>query len=273
MTFQVKAKQDVQTNSMKSLHTISLIALLFFYLPANAQKMDIKAKDLLAKLDATNGGYEGFLAANDVQFTYTKVLHGHTRVSQEKLLFKGEHSLSTYNGEYKQQKGIIKRASVNGKGSMSIDDEMLTDEKAKKVAVFANSITFYWFSMMYKLSDPSTISSYLGQEQVDSVMYDKVKLVFDYSQLDKKANDEYLLYFNPDTHLVDIFLYSETNGDVLKNPKAKVFVTYKVVQGIHVPALRKHFKLNDKRKWIINGVYSFSDVKFDNGFTVEDFRL
>jgi len=108
---------------------------------------------------------------------------------------------------------------------MSIDDEMLMDEKSKKVAVYANSITFYWFTMMYKLSDPSTISTYMGQEKINEIVYDKVKLVFDYSQSDKKSHDEYLLYFNPETHLVDIFLYSATNGDVIKDPKSKVYVT------------------------------------------------
>lgn len=258
---------------MKSLHIIFPIALFFFYLPANAQKMDSKSKDLLGKLDAVNGGYESLLAVKDVKFNYTKVIHGNTRMSEEQLIFKGEHSVSTYKGEYKNQQGIIKRSSVNGMGTMSIDGQILSEEKSKKVAVYANNITFYWFTMMCKLSDPSTISTYLGQEKIDTVLYDKVKLVFDYSQLDKKSNDEYLLYFNPDTHLVDLFMYSETNGDVLKDPKAKVFVTYKIVQGIHVPVIRRHFKLNDKKKWAIYGVYSFSKVSFDNGFTIEDFRL
>jgi hypothetical protein len=243
------------------------------HLPLNAQKMDAKSKILLENLEAINGNYDSLIALNDVQFTYNKVIYGNTRTSQEKLIFKGEHSLSTYNGEYKQQQGIIKRSSVNGKGLMSIDDEILPDEKSKKVAVYANSITFYWFTMMYKLADPSTISTYLGQEKIDSVTYDKVKLVFDYSKLDKKANDEYLLYFNPETHLVDLFLYSETNGDVIKNPKAKVFVTYKVFQGVHVPVIRRHFKKNEKGEWDIYGVFSFLDVVFDNGFEIEDFDL
>lgn len=258
---------------MKSLYLVSFIAFFFFYLPANAQKMDVKSKDLLKKLDTTNGGYASLIKANDVEFTYTKVIHGNTRVSNEQLIFKGEHSLSTYNGEYKSQQGIIKRSSVNGKGTMSIDEQVLSEEKSKKVAVYANSITFYWFTMMYKLSDPSTISTYLGQEKIDSVTYNKIKLVFDYGQLDKKSNDEYLLYFNLDTHLVDVFMYSETNGDVLKNPKAKVFVTYKVVQGVYVPVIRKHFKPNEKGEWDIYGVFTFSDVVFDNGFVLEDFKL
>jgi hypothetical protein len=258
---------------MKSLHIFFFIALFLFHLPANAQRMDTKSKIFLEKLNEINGNYESLIALNDVQFTYTKVIHGNTRVSNEQLIFKGEHSLSTYNGEYKQQQGIVKRSSVNSKGAMSIDDKILTAEKSKKVAVYANSITFYWFTMMYKLSDPSTVSTYIGQETIDEMVYDKVKLVFDYSKLNKKSHDEYLLYFNPDTHLVDVFMYSETNGDVIKNPKAKVFVTYKVTQGIHVPAIRKHFKLNEKGEWGIYGVFTFSGVTFDNGFELEDFKL
>ena len=258
---------------MKFLHILFSIIFLTFCLTVNAQKMDAKSKVLLEKLSTLNGNYDSLIALNDVQFTYNKVIHGNTRTSQEKLIFKGEHSLSTYKGEYKQQQGIVKRSSVNGKGTMSIDDEMLMDEKSKKVAVYANSITFYWFTMMYKLSDPSTVSTYMGQERVDSIVYDKVKLVFDYSQLEKKSHDEYLLYFNPKTHLVDLFMYSATNGDVIKNPKAKVFVTYKVVQGIHVPVIRKHFKPNDKGEWGIYGVFTFLDVVFDNGFEIEDFKF
>jgi len=243
------------------------------HLPLNAQKMDAKSKILLENLEAVNGTYDSLLALNDVQFTYNKVIYGNTRTSQEKLIFNGEHSLSSYNGEYKNQQGVVKRSSVKGKGLMSIDDEILPDEKSKKVAVYANSITFYWFTMMYKLTDPSTVSTYIGQEKVDSTVYDKVKLVFDYSQSEKKSHDEYLLYFNPKTHLVDLFLYSETNGDVIKNPKAKVFVTYKKYQGIHVPVIRKHFKRNEKGEWGIYGVFTFLDVVFDNGFIIEDFDL
>jgi len=35
-----------------------------------------------------------------------------------------------------------------------------------------------------------------------------------------------------------------------------------------VPIVRKHFKLNEKGEWGIYGVFSFSNVVFDNGFTL-----
>jgi len=58
--------------------------------------MDAKSKELLGKLEALNGNYDSLLVLKDVQFDYTKVIHGNTRMSKEQLIFKGEHSLSTY---------------------------------------------------------------------------------------------------------------------------------------------------------------------------------
>lgn len=258
---------------MKSLPLILIIFAILSHLPIQAQKADERSAFLLNKLIEVNGGFEKLLKAEDVQFTHTKVVYGNRRESKEKLIFKGEHSLSVYKGEYKGRQGIIKRSNIGGRGAMSIDDELLTDTQVEKIAVRANNITFYRFSMMYKLSDPSTIATYAGRERIGEISYDKVKLIFDYNKSDKKAHDEYLLYFNPETHLVDLFLYSETNGDVLKAPKAKVLVTYKLIQDIYVPIIRKHMKLNKNKEWQVYGVYSFSDVRFTNGYTAEDFEL
>ncbi|GAA3615206.1 hypothetical protein Q4Q39_02110 [Flavivirga amylovorans] len=257
-------------------HTSALIIafLLIVGTSVNAQKMDAKSKELLDRLTEVNGGYQTLLDAKDVYFKYSSEGNGKKeKNSIEKHIFSGEHSLSEYKGAYKKEEGIIKKALVNGEGMLSVNGKVFTDRKSKNAATFNSRITFYWFAMSYKLFDPSTIFSYLGKEILKGVELDKVKMVFDNSKTEKKANDEYLLYFNPETHLLDAFVFSKTGGDVIKEPKSRVFVTYESIEGVFVPVKRDTYKLDENKQWCKKAKFIISDVKFNNGYKPEDFML
>jgi len=127
--------------------------------------------------------------------------------------------------------------------------------------------------MIYKLEDNSTIYKYKGTQHVNGVDYEKVSLTYDNGMTQKSADDEYILYFNPKTHMLDLFYFSLPAFGV-QTPILKMELTYEQIQGIYVPTRRKSYAPNPETgEYSMNGEYTFKNVKFNNGFTVDVFVL
>jgi hypothetical protein len=63
----------------------------------------------------------------------------------------------------------------------------------------------YWLVMPYKLRDPGVQLSYVGEEKIDGVDYDKLLLRFE--KVGLTPGDRYWAYINKDTHLMDRWAY------------------------------------------------------------------
>ena len=50
-------------------------------------------------------------------------------------------------------------------------------------------------------------------------------------------------------------------------------LTYKEVDGILVTPIRKGYMPNEKGEYVPIGVFTFSEISFNNGFKKEDFIL
>ena len=125
---------------------------------------------------------------------------------------------------------------------------------------------------MYKLKNPGTNYKYLGTEKVNDITYDKVSLTYDADITKKEKNDEYILYFNPDTHLIDLFYFSLPDWGI-NDPILKMTLDYEIIDGIYLSTVRKSYGPNEKGEYSLNGIYSSKDIKFNNGFKAEDFKL
>jgi hypothetical protein len=243
----------------------------------NGQQADAKSKELLNAMTEVNGGYQKIAAKKDVQFTYIYDNMDKGRdVSTERHIFNGEQSWGSYE-EHKRnvlpgQEGLAVQALVNGKPALTLDGNPITDQKALDGTVFLRKVNFYWFTMMYKLKDPGTNYKYLGTEKVDDITYDKVSLTYDADITKKEKNDEYILYFNPDTHLVDLFYFSLPDWGI-NDPILKMTLTYEIVDGIYLTTVRESYVPNEKGEYALNGRYTFKNIKFNNGFKAEDFKL
>ena len=240
----------------------------------NAQT-DSKSAELVDALIAVNGGYKKLAAKKDVQFTYIyDNMDAGKDVSTERHIFNGEHSWGSYT-EHKRnvlpdKEGLAVQSLVYGKPALSLDGVEVTDEKAIWGTVFLRKVNFYWFTMMYKLKDPGTNYKYLGTEDVDGITYDKVSLRYNADVTKKEKNDEYILYFNPDTHLIDQFYFSLPDWDI-NDPILKMTLEYEMIDGMHISTVRKSYGPDEKGEYHQNGVYTFKDIKFNNGFTPDDF--
>lgn len=268
----------MSTNFIK--HTGILFALSIVIVNGNsllAQKSDAKSKVLLNALTEVNGGYQKIAAKKDVQFTYIyDNMDKGKDVSTERHIFNGEHSWASYKVHQRNvlpnQEGLAIQSLVNGKPALSLDGNPISDEKALAGTVFLRKVNFYWFTMMYKLKDPGTIYSYLGTEKVEAITYDKVSLTYNGNITGKEKNDEYILYFNPETHLIDLFYFSLPDWGI-DDPILKMALTYEIVDGIYLTTVRESFGPNEKGEYVLNGRYTFKDIKFNNGFKAEDFKL
>ncbi len=255
----------------------SILVVLVGILSANAQHTDAKSAELLNALITVNGGYEALAAKKDVQFHYVYDNFDKGKdVSTERHIFHGEHSWASYEQHdlnvMPGKKGTAVQSYVDNKPALTLDGKVITDPKAIGGTIFLRKVNFYWFTMMYKLMDPGTNYKYLGTEKVGDVTYDKVSLVYDADITKKEKNDEYILYFNPNTHLIDQFYFSLPDWGIEK-PILKMTLTYEKVDGILVTTVRKGFMPNEKGDYVPIGEYTFSQIKFNNGFKKEDFML
>jgi hypothetical protein len=255
----------------------SFLVTVLFTLSMNAQNTDAKSAELLDALVAENGGYKALAAKKDVQFHYVYDNFDKGKdVSTERHIFHGEHSWASYEQHdlnvLPGKKGTVIQSYVNSKPALALDGKAITDQKAIEGTIFLRKVNFYWFTMMYKLKDPGTNYKYLGTEKVGNITYDKVSLLYDADITKKENNDEFILYFNPNTHLVDQFYFSLPDWGIEK-PILKMTLAYEKVDGILVSTVRKGFMPNEKGDYIPLGVFTFSQIKFNNGFKKEDFIL
>lgn len=250
---------------------------LLFLSNVNAQQADEKSKALVVALEKVNGGYETLWNKKDVQYTYEYNSIGKgIDVSTEKHIFNGEQSY----GEYKSHKalvfpgkeGTVIQSLVDEKATVTVAGNNITDPKAVGMTTFLRKVNIFWFSMMYKLDDPGTILTYLGKEEVNGVSYDKVSLNYEGAITKKEANDAYVLYFNPNTHLIDLFYFSLPAMGIHK-AIIKMTLDYEIIEGVYVATVRKSFVPNKKGGYQANGIYTTKEVKFNNGFTKKDLSL
>lgn len=247
---------------------ISTTAILMFLLlsySANAENAD--PKKLIEQMTEVTGSYEDLKSMKDVEYIYTVTNEetGNSDISEEKYIFDGELSWAKYikreNDTFSHLQGEVVQG-YNGKESwMTLNGELVTDEGDLKYADFLRKTNFYWFAMMQKLLDPGTTYSYEGKEKLNGTEYDLVKISYEPGIGD--VSDTYVLFINPETHLVDQFLFTVMDFGVTEPLLMKV--EYKQFGDVKLPVYRKFTwpKPDGGGTWIVE---KMTDLKFNNGF-------
>ena len=265
----------------KSILKLSLVLFALATLAAFSSPKpdtDAKSKALIKALYKVNGGWAKLAAKKDVQYTYVYQDFNKkgTDLSTERYMFSNEASWA----EYKQHeinvlptmKGVAKQVVMNGDAKIMLGDKNIEDPQAIGGTHFLRVANFFWFTMMYKLDDPGTSHTYMGQEEINGINYDKVSLTYVPAEVGKDVNDEYILYFNPKTHLVDLFMFSIPAMEVMK-PILKMELDYEEVDGVLIATSRRAFAPNGEGGFVQMGEYLSKDIKFGNKFTDADFKL
>lgn len=201
-----------------------------------------KGHELVYKMTQETGSYQDLLSLKDIVFHYTyRTPDQKEDVSIESYIFNGELSHGAYLKHERSLPNLIgeMQQGYNGKDFwVKIDGQEINDNSAIESATFTRKTNFYWFAMMQKLLDPNIIYEYMEQEDISDTLYDIVKITF--APTDGSASDTYKLYINPNTHLVDQFLFTVVSKNV--TDPILMRVKYEKVEGILLTTYRKYTK-------------------------------
>ncbi len=221
------------------------------------------------------GDYKSLRKLKDVVYTYTyQTPDGKSDVSTEKYLFNGELSYGAYHRHERTLpdfEGLIEQGYDGSTYWLKHNGVALQDEKLLKRVAFNRPTNFYWFTMMQKLLDQGVNYEYVKEETIDGTGYDVVKISF--TSEGDKPTDIYQLYINAKTGLVDQFLFTVADFGVMETPNL-MKLQYEEVDGLLLPTKRLYKKSTwnadvSDAPWI---KVTWSDIKFDNGLTIEDFK-
>ncbi len=251
-------------------------AIALFSFSTEHPESDAKALALIKAMYKVNGGWEKLASKNDVEFTYVYNSNGKMDISTERYIFDNEASWAKYSRHevnvMPEEKGTVKQCLMDGNPMISLNGEAVADPQALGGTAFLRSANYFWFTMMYKLDDPGTINKYLGKETINGINYEKVSLSYESAVVGKEVNDEYILYFNPKTKLVDIFMFSLPIMG-FNEPVLKMEVEYSVIDGISVQTKRVASFPDEDGNYAPSLEQTTKDVKFNNKFTSSDFHI
>jgi len=239
------------------------------------QRPQKSAQELVAGVVEAVGGRDALYALQDVEYEYAYVGEdGKRDVSLERYVFDGEKSWARYLVRKKFALPTMTGELVQGydgkESWMTLRNELVTDPQAMKLADFSRKTNYYWLTMMFKLLDPGLTYESLGRKTVDHTDYDLVKVTFGEKVGD--AQDTYVLYINPKTHLVDQFLF--TVMDFNKSEPFLMRVQYEEAGGLKWPARRRYTK-SDWDGNVLGEAWAqeiCTGLKFHNGFKPELFE-
>ena len=259
----------------KSILVVALITLVTVVTGSAHSETTKDPKKLVKEMVDANGGIKQFRALKDVSYTYTyhDTATDKRDVSTEKYIFDGEYSWAEYHTHEKfvmpNVQGTVTQSFNGAKTKVHHDGALVTDKKAVEMAHFLRKTNYYWFAMMFKLLDPGLNYSYEGTKKHNDITYDLVKVGFE--QGIGEASDIYLLYINPETKMVDQFLFTVMSFG--KKDPFMMTVEYETVSGVKFPTKRKY----TTAKWdgTITGekwVHEISTkLSFNNGYGKEMF--
>ena len=231
---------------------------------------------MLASIAYAHGGWDDLWNKKDVQYSYDyRSADGKADVSIERYIFATETSF----GYYKQHdinampgtEGEVMQY-YDGKSTIAtLAGKAIEDAQAIGVSDFLRRANYFWFLMPYKLTDEGTVLKYLGQEEYNGTLYDKLEVTYDPAITGKEQNDIYILYVNPTTKMIDRFYFSLPFLGV-DAPALIANYQYEDIDGQKIATKRTYFLPNEKGEYgeAPSLVQTLTNIKFNNGFTSEN---
>ena len=230
-------------------------------------------KSMLMAVADASGGMDKLKALNDVEFEYHYVHpDGKMDISKERYIFEKEVSWAKYMKHEinvaPEMEGDVVQFFDGEKAMVHAHGEMMEDPQLVGTGQFLRQANYMWFTMMFKLTDPGTVHTYKGQEEVDGKTYDVVEVTYDASSTGKEQNDIYIVYINPESKMVEQFYFSLPAFGV-EAPVLLAKVNYKDIDGVKVIDKREMFAPNPEGGMAPMVTQTLKDIKFNNGFTAE----
>nr|WP_299070236.1 DUF6503 family protein [uncultured Allomuricauda sp.] len=232
-------------------------------------------KTILAAVAHAHGGWNDLWKKKDVEYTYDYRVpsNGKADISTERYIFDSEASFGKYSQHeiniMPDKDGEVTQCFDGKETMVMVNGEKNEDPQLIAVSDFLRRANYYWFTMAYKLNDKGTVAKYLGQEEYNGKMYDKVHVTYDPEVTGKEQNDIYILYVNPETKMIDRFFFSLPFLGV-EEPVIIANYEYEDIDGQLISTKRSYFMPSEQGYPEEPGlVQTMTNVKFNNGFTIE----
>ncbi len=234
-----------------------------------------KGEELVYNMIQKVGDYNTLASKKDVVYTYTyQTPDGGEDITTEKYLFDGELSYGAYHKHQRtlpELEGEFEQGYDGSEYWLRHKGQLVSDTTALKRVAFNRPTNFYWFTMFQKLLDPGVNYEFMGEKTVSGTAYNVVNITF--NSEGGKPTDIYRLYINKETAIVDQFLFTVADFNVMKNPFL-MQLEYEEVDGMLMPTKRKYKKSTwdaavSEDPWI---QVSWTDIKFNTGLTKDDFK-
>ncbi|WP_190809476.1 DUF6503 family protein [Flagellimonas sp. S3867] len=233
---------------------------------------------ILAAVEHAHGGWNGLWKKGDVEYTYDyrSPSTGKADVSLERYIFGSEVSYGNYSQHqinFMQDNDDKVIQYFNGDEiAVLVNGEESQNPALSAVSDFLRRTNYYWFTMHYKLNDKGTKVKYLGQEEYNGKTYDKIDVSYDAEVTGKEQNDSYIVLVNPETKLIDRFFFSIPFLGV-NEPVIAANYEYENIDGQLISTKRFYFMPSEQGyPEEPNLVQTLTDIKFGNGFTVENIQ-
>lgn len=182
-------------------------------------------KALAQGLEA-HGGLERWEQMKSLQFAMMKGEKKETHLTQlknRKTRISHEDYTIGFDGE---EVWVAPNKAAFGKGS----------------ARFYHNLRFYFFGLPFLFADPGINYEELPQKEINGIMYDAVKISYQ-SGVGDAPEDYYIAHFHPETHLMDVLLYTVTyyKGTTNENYNALMY-EWQEVNGLKVPKVMSGYK-------------------------------
>ncbi|WP_103068254.1 DUF6503 family protein [Aquimarina sediminis] len=262
---------------MKS--TIQITFILFILVSAvfaqkKNQSSSNSAKALIETMVSKTGNIQLLKKLRDVEFDY--IFHNpkakKSDISKERYIFNGEVSWGEYTKHEvfvfpKDKEVVTQYYDSNENSVVSLGTQKITDSKILFNSKFLRKANYYWFTMMPKLLDPGIAYEQLPDRTYNSIDYKIVKI--GYNQGVGDVQDDFVLYINPETFLVDRFLFTVKGIGALG--VSLMEIEYETVSGYTFMAKRKVIPSDwdGNIKGEILYEQTITNVKFNNGFKKE----
>lgn len=113
---------------------------------------------------------------------------------------------------------------------------VLPDSSAFLNARFYKNLHFYFFALPFMSADEGVFHESLGQKVFNGTNYDVVKITYG-ENVGDSPEDQYILYINSETKVLDMINYSVTYFDSSRGDKysAIIYHEYQTINGLKVP--------------------------------------
>lgn len=236
-------------------------------------------QSILKAIEYAHGGWNDLWKKKDVQYTYNyySTDADKTDLSTERYIFKNEASFGHYTQHeinvMPEVDGVITHSFDGVNTAVHIEGEKTEDAQGNAVGDFIRRANYFWFVMPYKLNDKGTITTYIGQEELNGIAYDKLHVTYDPELTGKEQNDIYILYVNPATKLIDRFYFSLPFMGV-NEPIIIADYEYEDIDGQMIATKRNYFMpSSDGYAEAPNLIQTLTDISFNNGFTLETIAI